>query len=99
MSEHVDLIEDPYGAPYPEEVQVLWDHICDLAVVTTREPTRETVVAALEAVLDHLRSEVLAIHRAEANANYCEGCYEGGGYDGASEWPCATVKALTGGAP
>jgi hypothetical protein len=48
--EHVDILEDPDGAPYPEEVQVMWGHIQDVAVTITREPTRETVVAALESV-------------------------------------------------
>lgn len=58
MPEHIDLLEDPDGAPYPEEVQVMWEHISDLAVTTTREPTRETVVAALESVFNHQRTEI-----------------------------------------
>lgn len=49
-TEHVDILEDPDGAPYPEEVQVMWDHIQDVTITITREPTRETVVAALESV-------------------------------------------------
>ena len=94
MSEHVDIIEDPDGAPYPEEVQVMWDHICDLAVVKTHEPTRETVVAALEATLNSLRNKVLAIHRRAAIGGYCVGCFEGGGRGGALTYSCPTVEAL-----
>lgn len=94
MAEHVDLIEDPDGAPYPEEVQVMWDHICDLAVTVTGEPTRETVVAALEATLGSLRNKVLAIHQKAARGGYCVGCYEGGGMDGAMTWPCVTAEAV-----
>lgn len=48
--EHVDILEDPDGAPYPEEVQVMWNHICDLRLFDDNQPTRETVVAALESV-------------------------------------------------
>lgn len=49
----VDLLEDPDGAPYPDEVQFMWDRIAEVAVVRTTEPTRETVVAALESVRGH----------------------------------------------
>ena len=48
--EHVDILEDPDGAPYPEEVQAMWNHICDLRLFDDNQPTRETVVAALESV-------------------------------------------------
>lgn len=48
-SDAVDILEDPDGAPYPEPVQRMWDALGD-AIPCWTEPTRETVVAALESV-------------------------------------------------
>lgn len=40
-------------------------------------------------------ARVLAIHRQADDGNYCHGCWQGGGEDGAVIWPCETYLAAT----
>jgi hypothetical protein len=45
-----DLLEDPDGAPYPEEVQTLWRDLNDVMGSLINDGTRRQFVEALESV-------------------------------------------------